>query len=66
MVETIAGIIVILAGCVQWHLTWRFFKNLKHTGNTATPAFTPMAVYSSALFGLIMLGFGIALTFRMI
>ncbi|RXT18507.1 hypothetical protein BVJ53_13475 [Lacticaseibacillus chiayiensis] len=64
MVESFAGVICIIIGAYEWFLCYRSFGNLKKHGNASTSPFILLSFWSAAVFGLALVGIGIALVFR--
>jgi hypothetical protein len=66
MVETICGILAIIAGCAQLFLAWRYFRGIQTSGDASTPPFSLMALWSGGFFGVILIGFGVTFVLHLI
>lgn len=66
MVETIVGFILIVLGVYEFYAVINVFKYTKKHGNKNTSPFLPLGLYSGSVFGLTLVGFGLALIFHLI
>lgn len=61
----IGGIFCILLGIYQCYRTVKLFNFEKEKGNENTSPFLMMSLFSSGVFGVALLGIGIAIAFNL-
>lgn len=61
MFEHIAAIVAIIIGLGELYYARQYFKLIKHQGNQNTSAFSLMGLWSSIVFGIVLLIIGIPL-----
>lgn len=55
------GVVLVMLGLWQVYASKTYFQSLKKDGNQSTSAFSPIAIYSGFIFGLMFIMIGIKL-----
>ncbi|KRM86557.1 hypothetical protein [Lacticaseibacillus thailandensis] len=65
MWEQITGLVVLLGAVWQFWITRQTFRGVRDHGNAGTSPFIGFGLWYSVVFGVLLLGVGIALVLRL-
>ena len=63
IIRSIVSLLAISGGLFETYQSYRYVRTLRQTPNSATASFAPLALFTSIVFALILIGGGIAVAF---